>query len=42
MKRRGFLSLVWVALRDLFDQNTGFGRFGTKLGYGEVELGGKA
>ncbi|MEI8148111.1 MAG: hypothetical protein WCG62_03420, partial [Actinomycetes bacterium] len=26
MKRRGFLSLVWVALRDLFDQNTSFGR----------------
>jgi hypothetical protein len=26
MKRRGFLSLAWVALRDLFDQNTSFGR----------------
>lgn len=26
MKRRGFFSLVWVALRDLFDQGTSFGR----------------
>ena len=26
MKRRGFFSLAWVALRDLFDQNTSFGR----------------
>jgi len=26
MRRRGFFSLLWVALRDLFDQNTSFGR----------------
>ncbi|MBU6234019.1 MAG: hypothetical protein KJS64_07210 [Acidobacteria bacterium] len=26
MARRGFWSLVWLALRDLFDQATGFGR----------------
>ena len=26
MRRRGLRSLIWVALRDLFDQSTGFGR----------------